>query len=174
MMRTPSRRTVTSSPSAEERYVLAEADDQRRAVFCDVNPIRLVIDDKGQRIGAFETFNDVLQRFNRIADAFQFLPEQVRDDFGVGIGTKGDALGEQFLLQFLVIFDNAVVNQSQALRLVRMGVFARRQTVGRPTGVTDADLRFRRKRADRWTEIVDFTRFFGDRNFVVMQHGDAR
>ncbi|MNQ41791.1 hypothetical protein D3C85_554780 [compost metagenome] len=68
----------------------------------------------------------------------------MRDDFGVGLAFKDVAHGLQFGAQFVVVFDDAVVDQRNArlvvaqMRKMRMGVVRGGHAVGGPTGVGDA------------------------------------
>ena len=58
---------------------------------------------------------------------------------GVGLAFEDVALGHQFGLQLGEILDDAVMDQHNPARLVRMGIGGGRSPVGGPAGVTDAD-----------------------------------
>ncbi len=67
----------------------------------------------------------------------QLVCDQVRQDLGVRLGTKGVTPGFQLPSQFLVIFDDAVVNDRDPARGIGMGmrVDVRRLAVRGPAGV---------------------------------------
>jgi hypothetical protein len=61
------------------------------------------------------------------------------DHFGIGIGDKAIAGGDQFVLEFLVIFDDAVMHhRHRIVAEVGMGVALAGFAVGGPAGVGDA------------------------------------
>src|SRR3954468_2022630 len=63
------------------------------------------------------------------------------DHFGIRIGSKTIPAGQQTRPYFVVVFDDAVMNYSEAI-LADMGmrVTFRRNAMGRPTGVSDANV----------------------------------
>ncbi|MNV02766.1 hypothetical protein D3C71_930060 [compost metagenome] len=84
----------------------------------------------------------VLHGFEQVA-RIQMV-HQVRDDFGVGLAFKDITHGLQLGAQFVVVFDDAVVDQRDArlfiaqAREVRVGVMRGGHAVGGPAGVGDA------------------------------------
>ena len=65
--------------------------------------------------------------------------DEVGDGFGVGVGGEGVARRLQFVADFLVVFDDAVVDDGDVTAAhVRVGVGFARHAVCRPTGVGDA------------------------------------
>src|SRR6185295_19181091 len=84
----------------------AEPDDERCLVAYADKPLRLVVmdDDKGEvaieaRVRAADSGGEValIERF-----------EQMRDNFGVGLGAERVAVGLEISLQFAVVLDDAV------------------------------------------------------------------
>ncbi len=66
---------------------------------------------------------------------------QVRDDFGIGLGRKLETVSPQFLAQLLIVFDDPVVDNSQPVAgHVRMGVDLRGLAMGCPAGMGNAQL----------------------------------
>ncbi len=61
------------------------------------------------------------------------------DDLGIGLGRELGAFRLQFMTQFAKILDDAVVNDRQFFRGVRMGIILGRAAVRCPARVTDAD-----------------------------------
>ena len=73
--------------------------------------------------------------------AFQLLVNQMRDDFSIGPGREAVAGVGQFPPQFLVILDDAVVDQrNPAVRAMGMSVRPGDSAMGRPAGMSDAEL----------------------------------
>ena len=69
--------------------------------------------------------------------------DQVGDDFGVGLALEHVAEGRQFGAQFVVVFNDAVVDQGDTgvlfgRRKVRVRIVRGRRAVGRPAGVRNA------------------------------------
>jgi hypothetical protein len=64
----------------------------------------------------------------------------VGDDFGVGFGEEGVALGDEGRLELEVVFDDAVVDDDEGAGAVAVGVgvFFGGAAVGGPAGVADA------------------------------------
>ncbi len=63
---------------------------------------------------------------------------QKRDGFGVGLGVKADPVTGQFLAQFAVVLDDAVVDDRDFARLMGVGVGHRGRAMGGPAGMPDA------------------------------------
>src|SRR3546814_5731083 len=63
----------------------------------------------------------------------------MRDDFCIGVALEAPAAPGECLAQRLEVLDDAIVNQRDLARRVRMRVARRRRTVGRPARVRDAD-----------------------------------
>ena len=80
------------------------------------------------------------------------MRDQVRDDFGVGLGLELMFKFLQTLFQRQVIFDDTVVNDNDSSRLVavRMSVLLGRTAVRRPACVADAVIPFERILLDRF------------------------
>ena len=69
------------------------------------------------------------------------MVDAVRDHLGVGLGGELVTAPLELVAQLLVVLDDAVVDDRQAVeRDMRMGVALARDAVGGPAGVGDADL----------------------------------
>ena len=102
------------------------------------------------------------------------VAEQCGGDLGVCFGGEFDALGQELLLQFREVFDDAVVDHGQASAVgqVRVGVPVGGAAVGCPAGVTDAGQGFRQGLCLKFTEEVsELARLLPGRNGAV---GDNR
>jgi hypothetical protein len=71
---------------------------------------------------------------------FEFVLDDVGDDFGVGFGEELVALGGEGGLELEVVFDDAVVHDDERAGAVAVGVgvFFGGAAVGGPAGVADA------------------------------------
>ena len=123
----------------DEELVLAESDDDRRAVANGDDLVGVVGGDEHQR----EQAAHVEQRApDGVLEAvtLRLALDQVRDDLGVGLGDERVPLFLKLPLQIQVVLDDPVVDDDDAAGAVamRMRVFLGRPAVGRPAGVADA------------------------------------
>ena len=70
---------------------------------------------------------------------FDLLRDQMRDCFGIRIADKFAAALGQLLTQLAKIFNDAIVNHRDDVGGVRMRIVLSWPTMGRPSGVADAD-----------------------------------
>ena len=124
---------------ADEHRALAEADGKRRALARADQKIVLAGKQERQRKGAAQPRQRRFDRLDRGSAALHLLADQMRNDFGVGLGDEFGALGLQLAAQLDEILDDAVVHDGELFGGVRMGVVLGRPAVGRPAGVADAD-----------------------------------
>ena len=120
----------------------AVADHERHAASRDHEPVRLLPVDYAQAVGAAQALRCRRHRLQQGAFiVFQLLVNQMRDDFGIGLGRETIAGAGQFPPQFLVIFDDAVVDQGNpAVRAMGVRVRPGDPAMGRPAGMGDAEL----------------------------------
>jgi hypothetical protein len=90
-----------------------------------------------QREGAAQARKDSLYRVFGSSTVLDLAREQVRDHFGVGVAFQRTAFAAQFGAQFLVILDDAVVDDGEVFGRMRMGVGLVRCAMRRPAGVRD-------------------------------------
>ena len=74
----------------------------------------------GDAVGAMEQAQHLHDGLQQVA-LVEFL-QQVRDDFGVGVGDEGVAIGLQSSSQLGVVVDDAVVDDGEPSFLVEVGV----------------------------------------------------
>ena len=118
--------------------------------------MRVVLGDHTERIGAFQTLHRFRHRLEEIRFFVQAAVDEMRDDFGVGARLEAVVARFEFVAQFFVVLDDAVVNQADAATgEMRMGVLHGRRAVGGPTRVGDAG-----GAVDRC--VVQVLREFGD------------
>ena len=125
----------------DEVLVLAHADDQRRALARGDHAVRFFAAEHGDGVGAVQALDGLLHGLEQVAVVH--VVDQVSDDLGVGLAHEDVAQGGQLGAQFVVVFDDAVVNQRDARivfawREVRVGIVRCRRAVGGPAGVGDA------------------------------------
>ena len=112
---------------SDEVLADADADDQRAPGAGGDQPARLVPGHHPKCVGAVQAFHRVGDSVEQVARLVQAAVDQVRDEFRIGVGLEFEAGIEQFVAQFLVVLDDAVVDQADApARHVRMGVLDRR------------------------------------------------
>jgi hypothetical protein len=122
----------------DEVLGLAEADDDGGAVAGDDDLARIEAGDGGDG-------EDALELVDALADGVFEVPlevafDEVRDDFGIGLGMKDVAGGFEVVLELKIVFDDAVVdNDDVAVGVaVGVGVFLSGTAVSRPAGMADA------------------------------------
>ena len=101
--------------------------------------MRIVLGDHAERVGAFQALHGFRDRVEEIGLLFKAAIDEMRDDFGIGARLEWIAARFEFVAQFFVVLDDAVVNQADAATgEVRMGVFDGWRPVGGPARVGDA------------------------------------
>ena len=122
--------------------VVSQADDEGRFALHAENPARRVDRYDRQGEGALELVDRLDEALLHVlAVSRDFLRHQVRDDFRIRLGAERRAIAREPLFEFLVVRDDAVVDQGQAALVVRVGVRVRLRhpAVGRPARMRDAD-----------------------------------
>ena len=95
------------------------------------------------------------------------------DDLGVGLGVEDKAGGLELALQLAVVLDDAVVDQRQALRRMRMGIRLGRRPVGGPAGVADAGMPVKRRPLEPLLEVPELAGGPPAHQVAILQRGDA-
>jgi hypothetical protein len=92
----------------------------------------------------------------QVAELLFVIVNAMRDDFGVGLRSELVAELGQLVAQLLVVLDDAVVNDGNAVaRDVGMRVAFRGHAVRRPAGVRDAEMAIDRRLVERVLEHPD-------------------
>ena len=126
----------------QEVLVLAHAHHQRRALAGADHAVRFIAAEHGDGIGAMQAAHGLLHGLEQVAGVQ--VVDQVGDDLGVGLAFEDVAGGLQLGAQFVVVLDDAVVDQRDArlviaqVREMRVGVVRGRHAVGGPAGMGDA------------------------------------
>jgi hypothetical protein len=115
-----------------------------------------------------------LDRVDRLQSLAEQVIDQVQDDLGIGLGLEDGALFLQRLAQFAEILDDAVMDDGDAGRGVRMGVVLGRLAVGGPAGVADAGMARQRLGAQPNFKIFQFAFGAAALEMIAFQGGNAR
>ena len=141
---------------AQIHFPVAIADRQRRALARADQEILLAFEQIDERERAAQppepSMNGVLRRFA----LSEFVLDDERRNFGIGLGRKRISFRREFLAQRPEILDDAVVNDRKPRRSVRMGVGFGRLAMRRPTGVADADRAAQRRRGKFRLQVLEF------------------
>ena len=159
----------------DEELAVAEADDDRRAVADGDDLFRIVGRNQHEREQAAHqqqrAAHGVLE-----AVVLHLALDEVRDDFGVGLGDELVALALQLLLQIEVVLDDAVVDDDDLAGAVavRVRVLLGRPAVCRPARVADAVVAVDRVDADHLLEVRQLAGAAPQIDRAVMHHRHAR
>jgi hypothetical protein len=96
------------------------------------------------------------------------------DDFRVRLRREAVAFFDQMLLEFQVVFDDAVMHHRDLLHLVGMGVGLGGAAVGSPAGVADAHLAGQRLQAQQLVQLQQFAHAAADGQAVFPDDRHAR
>ena len=144
---------------SDEEFVVAEPDNDRRAVAHGHDLLRVLDRHEDQREHAAQERQGAADRvFQPVT--LRLALDEMGDDFSVGFGLEVVALRLKLTFQLQVVLDNAVVHDDDAAGAIamRMRVLFRRSPVRRPAGVTDAVQTVDRLRANRTFEVDQLAR----------------
>ena len=114
--------------------------------------------DQDERIGTLEPGKTGLRRRHGIKPLLQVVGDQMGDNLGIGFGVEAVLLLLQFRLQFLIILDDAVMDDGHTVGRVRVGIVLGRRAMGCPTGMADADIALERVGIQLASQIDDLAR----------------
>ena len=138
---------------ADEHLAIAKADGQRRAMAGADHQVRVSGEQKREGIGAFQPGKRRLRCLDGSHPAGEQIIDELRHRLGVGLRIEDLALRLELVPQLGMVFDDAVVHDSDASGAVRMGVVVRRRAMRGPAGVTDARSACQRPFAQRSGQI---------------------
>ena len=172
------RRVTGSSAATSEATKFSptpETHDHGAAFARQDDALRLLLANYRQRVRAFELGHGGAHGLEQVFLRGEMKVHAMRDHFGVGFRGERVAGLLQLLAQLFVIFDDAVVDDGQAIvRDVRVCVALGRHAVRGPARVRDADLAVRGIRLDGFLEHLDLAD--GAQPLELrgaIQHGDA-
>ncbi|MNX93838.1 hypothetical protein D3C86_1260460 [compost metagenome] len=124
---------------AEEHFAPTVTDGKRRAGARRKQRAGIILEHHHQRIGACHAVQHLQHRLAMAETLPGIFRQKLRHHFGVGLGGEGCTLGAQFVAQFGEVFNDAVMDDGNAIDEMRVGVGFVRNAVGRPAGVRDAN-----------------------------------
>ncbi len=142
----------------DESLVFDAAHNERSAFAYRDELFGIVGGQNGERVQTLEVLERLEHGFFEIA--LEILFDEMRDDFGVGLGGELVPFGDESALQCQVVLDDAVVrNDDAAFAIpVRMRVFFGRTAVSRPSRVPDAELPGNRLLLKQVFEVLQLAR----------------
>ena len=93
----------------------AEADHERARDARHDDALGILGVEHEQRVRADEALHRQAQRFEQIVALLQIVVDEMRGDLGVGLGLELVALGDELVFERLVVLDDAVVNDGDAI-----------------------------------------------------------
>ena len=157
-----------------EVFANTDADDHRRAVARGDDFVGAVGGADGDGIGAAQAGGGFAHGAQQVVMLAVVAVDEVGDGFGVGVGGEGVARRLQFVADFLVVFDDAVVDDGDvAAAHLRVGVGFARHAVRRPAGVGDAAVAVDVLAFGFGDEARHFTDSAAAVNFAVVIDGKA-
>ena len=142
----------------EEVLAQAQTDHQRAATAGGYQAIRLLCIDHRQTVGTVQFLDGGFQRCGQVRLILEFVAQQVRDDFGIGVRGKYVTQRLQLLTQGFVVLDDAVVHHGNITGEMRVRVTLARCTMRRPTGVGDTETANQRLCGQRCFQFADLAR----------------
>jgi hypothetical protein len=167
--------------AGQEILVLAQADDQRRTAPGADDHAGRIDTHQRQAVGADDFAQGLADGLGQArgilgGGGLIMASDQMRQDFGVGRGTEGVALGQELLLEAVAIFNDAVMYDGDFAGLieVRMGILIRRRPMRGPARVADADRAGGRLLAQQHGQtLVDIAHFLAHMQPAPAQNGHA-
>ena len=109
--------------AGDEVFAVAEADDERAAVARGEDGVGFIGGHDAERVGAARALQRFADGFQRVLRAARQLHrDQMRNDLRVGLRLELVSLRLQLSAELLVVFDDAVVDDGDAARVVRVRV----------------------------------------------------
>jgi len=149
------KRKESRDVGSDKVFALAEADNEWREIFSNDKIIGLSAADDADGVGAFEAGEGLANSLKKVGGRLKLKVNQVGNNFRVRFGSKGAALSHELGFQFSIIFDDAVVNDGQAVDQMGMGVVFGRAAVGCPPRMADAESAVRIGSSDKLGERRD-------------------
>ncbi len=156
-----------------ERAVRALAYHERTARARGHKRPWSVLGHDGDRVAAADLVSRRADGRFQTGSGFQVPRDQMRHNFGVGLGLERVAVFLQLLLQRHVVLNDAVVHQRQRARPMGMGVLLRRLAVRRPAGMADPDGPAQPRAVQGFLQIRQLAHAAADVDLPVAKHGDT-
>ena len=158
----------------EEVAFVPDAEDERGAAACADKRTRFVAGDDGEAERPFD-FGDGLE-YGGLEVAGVETCNQVRHNFGIGLGLEFDPVGDELGLEACVVLDDAVVDNGNlaVVAHVRVRVLDGRSAVRGPAGVCDADGALWRVHLELVFKFLDLAGSLYCLDGPVVNKGDTR
>ncbi len=167
------KRRERQSVRAEIGLALAVADRKRRALSRPDQEIVLALEQIDEGEGAAHALERRVNPVGRRLPLRELVLDHEGGDLRIRLRREDVALGGELLAQRLEILDDAVVDDGEPGRGVRMGVVLGRLAVGRPAGVADADRTRERRGGELRLEVLQLSLGAPARELAVFERGDA-
>jgi len=136
--------------------------------------------DDGDRIRAAHMTQGFLHRMEEsravsVCVLVKRLANQVRKDFCVRLGAKDVASADEFFAEMLVVFHNAVVDESQLPGGIQVGmrIFRSHPAMRSPACVADAGISLQGIARHFLNQMRDASDCLAGLNFISTQHGNS-
>jgi hypothetical protein len=158
-----------------EVLVVADADHDRAARAREHDRLGRILREHGERVRTFELRDGGTHRAEQVAELLLVIVNAMRDHLGIGLRRELVAELGELVAQLLVILDDAVVHDRDAVaRDVRMGVALGRYAVRCPARVRDAQMTVDRRFVQRVLEHPDLAHGAQATHLAAaIQDGDA-
>ncbi len=124
-----------------EILALAQSQQKRRPFARDDQAFGIAFGQDRDRVGAAQFRDGFAHGGGQVAVLLPVLVDQVSDDFRIGVGSELISGGRKPRADFLVILDDAVMHDREAvLADVRVGIAFGRNAVGGPARVRNAQV----------------------------------
>ena len=137
----------------------ANADNQRAAHAGAIQGVGFILMDDAEGKGTAQFGQRAAQGAEHVLLTAVVVSQQVGDHFGVGLGGEYVAKFLQLQAQRVVILDDAVVDDSQTVGTMRVGVLLTGLAVGCPAGMGNAQVARERVCFHGIAECGNFTHF---------------
>ncbi len=161
---------------SDEVFIDAEPDDHRASRTREHDALRIRFAHDRQRVRPVQFADRPAHGLTEAACTRQMMVDSMRDHFGVGFRAEGIPEVDEPGPQRLVVFDDAVVHDGDAVeRDVRMRIARGRHAVGGPAGVGDADVPRDGRRGERVLQCLDLAHRAQTGELMTLgQHGEPR
>ena len=156
------------------RFAVSQSDDQRRAFPHAVEFIRSIAENKHKGKRSAALLEEPAQGFDR----FSVIEpgKKLRRNFRIRLRAEVHVPSDEFVAEFLVVFDDPIVDENHRMLLigVRMGVRRRHAAVSGPASVPDADVSAQAARSDKFLQLRHLAHGFDRPEGALLANGYSR
>jgi hypothetical protein len=167
-------RQQSGDVAGDEVLAKAKADHQRAGDARHHEAVRRLRVEHDDGVSAGAAAHRLAHGLGQAHAMLEVVMHQVGDDFGIGFGLEDIALGLQFGLERLVVFDDAVVDDGDATAgYMGVGIGLGYAAVSGPARMGDAKLAGQGLRVKFGFELRHFAHRAAQADAAAVQHGDA-